>query len=291
MIAAVGTFDGVHLGHRFVIDRMKEIAARQGLSTCVYTFTDTPLVTLAPAKAPRQLSTPAEKVRLLEEACVDRCVMRDFGELAPLTAREFIAMLARDGVKVLLIGYDNRFGSDGLVTLEEFREAASGTGVCVEQAPELRTGDGKPLNSTVIRHAIMAGDIIKANKLLGYNYSLTGRVEHGKALGRTIGFPTANVGDVSCRKLIPALGVYACEARVGSRSYRSMVNIGHRPTVAGGESTVTIEAYLVGYEGDLYGKEISLRFERRLRDERRFASLDELKAQLTLDLASVTSPR
>lgn len=283
--AVVGTFDGVHRGHRFLIDQLGALARERGLGTRVYTFDDSPLAVLRPEAAPRLLTLPDEKLRLLADAGVGECVMGRFGDVAGMTAREYIAMLAAEGVEVLLIGYDNRFGRDGLKTVAEFGEAARGTGVEVLQARELCEADGSAINSSAIRRRLADSDVEGANAMLGYGYRLEGVVGHGKELGRRLGFPTANVvpaGDG--RKLVPGVGVYACRAVVpGGGVYGAMVNIGHRPTVDGTDAPLSVEAHLVGFTGDLYGATVELEFVRFLRAERRFASVEELRRQLEKD--------
>lgn len=284
--AVVGTFDGVHRGHRYLLDELGRRAAARGLATRVYTFTGHPLATLCPERAPFMLTTPAEKVGLLGQSGIDEYSICDFAEVAPMTAREYIEMLAGQRVELLLIGYDNRFGSDRLVTVDQFVEAARGTGVEIQQAPELTDADCRPINSSRIRQLITDGDITAANALLGYRYELTGPVVRGKQLGRTIGFPTANQYVADGHKLIPADGVYACLARVDGREYPAMVNIGHRPTVDRPEAPISIEAHIIGADADLYDRMLTLKVCDRLRDERRFDSLDALRRQLELDRAS-----
>ncbi|MDE7386395.1 MAG: riboflavin biosynthesis protein RibF [Muribaculaceae bacterium] len=284
--AVVGTFDGVHRGHRYLLDDLRQRAGARGLATRVYTFTDHPLATLCPSRAPFMLTTAAEKIGLLGRSGIDEYSICDFAEVAPMTAREYIELLAREGVGLLLIGYDNRFGSDRLVTVDQFVKAADGTGVEIQQAPELTDADGNPINSSRIRQLIADGDITAANALLGYRYELTGPVVHGKQLGRTIGFPTANQYIADGRKLIPAAGVYACLAAVDGREYPAMVNIGHRPTVDRSDAPLSIEAHIIGADTDLYDRMLTLKVCDRLRPERRFDSLDALRRQLELDRAT-----
>lgn len=284
--AVVGTFDGVHRGHRYLLDELGQMAAGRGLATRVYTFTDHPLATLCPGRAPRLLTTVAEKIDRLDRSGIDQYHISDFAQVAPMTARQYIEWLAAEGVTLLLIGHDNRFGSDRLVTLDQFVEAARDTGVEILQAPELTDADGRPINSSRIRQLIADGDITAANSLLGYQYQLHGPIVHGKQLGRTIGYPTANqyVGDE--RKLILANGVYACRANVGGRDYPAMVNIGHRPTVDRHDAPRSIEAHIIGADGDLYDEMLTLSVCAKLRDERPFANIDALRQQLDLDRAA-----
>ncbi|MCM1448770.1 MAG: riboflavin biosynthesis protein RibF [Clostridiales bacterium] len=282
--AVVGTFDGVHLGHRYLLDDLKSRASRRGLGTRIYTFTGHPLTTLCPERAPRLLTTAVEKLELLDSIGVDFVYMADFSTVASMTAREYVELLASQGVRLLLVGHDNRFGSDGLVEFSQFVEAARCTGVEIEQAAELTTPDGRDINSSRIRSLITGHNISQANELLGYEYRLTGKVVHGKQLGRTIGFPTANVQlPPLSQKLQVPNGVYACRTVIDGETIPVMVNIGHRPTVDRADSLTSIEAHLIGYDADLYGQLLTLRFVRFLRHEQRFASLEELKAALVCD--------
>lgn len=281
-IAAVGTFDGVHRGHSFLLEHLDTLARDNGLLSRIYTFTDHPLATLAPARAPLLLSTPAEKAHLLTLSGVDSFTIDDFATVQALTAHQYLQRLAADGVSILLVGYDNRFGSDGLTTLQQFKQATRGTGVTILQAPEFDNSDGLPFSSSTIRNHLLSSHIREANQLLGYEYTLTGHVVHGQQLGRTIGFPTANI-IAPTRKLVPAGGVYACRAVIGNNTCPAMVNIGHRPTVASPDSPSTIEAHIIGYSGDIYGQDITLQFVDYLRPEQRFPTLEALRAALTRD--------
>ncbi len=288
--AVVGTFDGVHRGHRYLLDDLHRRAVKAGLSTCVYTFTDHPLATLRPEKAPKLLSTVTEKLSMLDACTIDRIEIKPFSDVVAMTARQYIELLATNGVKLLLIGHDNRFGSDGLVTLQQFRQAATDTGVTVEQAAELTTLDGRDINSSRIRRLLTSGQITEANELLGYEYGITGTVVKGKQLGRTIGFPTANVDTGNnTRKLIVPNGVYACRAIIGKSIVPAMVNIGHRPTVDTPDAPISIEAHLIDYDHDLYDRTLTLQIVDRLRDERPFPTLAALKSQLHHDRLTTLS--
>lgn len=283
--AVVGTFDGVHRGHRYLIDDLCRRAGQRGLATALFTFTDHPLSTLAPDRAPRLLTTVEEKLSLLGTTGIDHIDIKPFDTIATLTARQYIEQLSALDVKLLLIGYDNRFGSDGLTTLSQFVQASQDTGVTVEQAIELTTPDGLDINSSHIRRTIANGEISLANDLLGYHYSLTGTVIHGKQLGRTIGFPTANLQLPSgTRKLPVPRGVYACLATLhDNTTHPAMVNIGHRPTVDTPGAPDSIEAHIIGLQADLYDTPLTLHFISRLRQERAFPSLQALQAQLDQD--------
>lgn len=285
----VGTFDGVHRGHRFLIERLKETALERGLGTRVYTFASHPLASLAPGKAPLALLETDEKVARLMGAGADEVRVEDFAGICHLTAREYIERLARDGIKMLLVGHDNRFGSDRLTSIEEFRMAAAGTGVEITGAPELRTDDGHSISSSDIRRAIADGNIKAANEMLGYCYHFTGIVEHGKQLGRTIGFPTANLRPRDPQIILPGLGVYAGHVKTPEGDFPTMTNIGRRPTVDAPDAPVSVETHIIGLDRELYGSELTLYLYERIRGEERFASVDELREQLEADRQAVKS--
>lgn len=284
--AVTGTFDGVHRGHRYLIGRLRDLAAGRSCAVVrAYTFDRHPLEVIAPAKAPLLLTPTERKVELLRRAGADDVSVDRFADIRSLTAAEYIARLASQGVTLLMIGHDSRFGSDRPSSLADYVEAARGTGVEIVRGPELTDPSGHPINSSTIRTLIAAGDMATANSLLGYTYSITGRVEAGKQLGRTIGFPTANLHPDADRQLIPSRGVYAALAAIDGTTAElpAMVNIGHRPTVDAPDAPDTVEAHIIGYDGDLYGRPMSLHFVERLRSERRFPNIDALRRQLVID--------
>lgn len=282
LAAVIGTFDGVHRGHRFLLGELCRLAHEKGVQPRVYTFEKHPLELIAPMRAPRMINSAAEKSKLLKE-CVQDIIMLDFAEVRNLTARKFMEKLAAEGVAYLLVGHDNRFGSDGLHKVEEFAKAAQGLNMNIAGATAL-TEDGCEINSTLIRQALECGDVEKAAKLLGRPYSLSGIVVKGKQLGRTIGFPTANLSpDEAERKIVPANGVYACLAHVDDKQFPSMVNIGVRPSVDNEGARRSIEANIFGFNDDLYNKVLTIEFIKRIRDERKFASLEALGSQLEKD--------
>lgn len=272
-------FDGVHLGHQYLISQLKEHCDE----AVAVTFTNHPLWVIKGEREPRLLSTPAEKSRMLGALSV-RPVLLPFDEqLRHMTAEEFIRLLAREhGIDLLVLGFNNSIGSDRR-TSDDDSALSNATGVEIIRASEL-PGDVK-VNSSAIREMVAAGDVKQAAALLGRNYAINGTVVHGNKLGRTIGFPTANIVADNTDKLIPANGVYAADATTtDGRKYRAVVNIGHRPTVDNPSAPVTIEAHLDGFTGNLYNQTLTLHFLRRLRGERRFSGLDELKAAISNDL-------
>ena len=294
MIATTGFFDGVHCGHRLVIDRLVSAARERGDKSLVVTFWPHPRAVLQDgARELRLLTTLDEKKSLLHGLGVDRVEVLDFSRrFASLTARQYLQdiLQARFGVTTLLMGYDNRLGSDRLTAaaLEPIaRELGmelivAGVRLGGTDIPEpMATLGRNPLSSTRIRKALEIGDVAAANGMLGYGYALEGVVVAGNRLGRTIGFPTANMKLYEPLKLIPARGVYAVQVDVLGQTYRGMTNIGVRPTVGG--TVPTIETHILDFAEDIYGLPLRITLLRRIRNEVRFPSLDALKAQLEND--------
>ncbi len=277
--ATVGTFDGVHRGHRLVIDMLRRRASEEGLVPLVVTFDPHPLCLVAPERAPGLLATPSERMELLRKEGVQPLMMRFDEGLRRLTVAEWMRRLRdRHGVELLLVGYDNTFGCDGLdMSTDDYRAIGETLGIRVEEAPMLAD-----VSSSAVRRAVRAGDMEKAAEMLGRPYALEGLVGHGQGLGRQLGFPTANV-EPAPDQLLPAYGVYAAWA-VTSKGERvpAVVNVGVRPTV-GKFTTPTVEATLLDYDGDLYDTLLRLEFDSRIRDEQKFSGLDALKAQIRKD--------
>lgn len=315
-IAVVGMFDGVHSGHRYLLDQLRLQAAERSLKPLVITFTNHPLAVIAPEKAPRLLTSPLEKAALIrrEGFLGDEILLLPFDEkLRSTSAAGFLGMLrGRFGCAALLMGFNNRFGHDAPSDFASYKQLAANAGIELIQARELPAREG--VSSSEIRRLIAAGEVADAAALLGRPYSLTGTVVRGKALGRTLGFPTANLHTPSTL-ILPAPGVYAATATiapplfpsetnpgapfpstVASRkasskaevSYPAMVNIGSRPTVDDPGAPLSVEAHIIGLpEGtNLYDCHLTLSLVDRLRSERRFASLEALRAQLLLDRAA-----
>lgn len=279
MIATTGFFDGVHCGHRLVIERLVCAAKAGGDKSLVVTFWPHPRAVLQDgARDLRLLTTLGEKRSMLERLGVDRIEVLDFSrDFAALTAERYLreVLQERFGVTTLLVGYDNRLGSDRL-TAASLLPLAHRFGMEVVELPPL--GD---ISSTKIRHALEEGRVEDAAGMLGYGYPLEGAVVAGNRLGRTIGFPTANMQLYEPLKLVPARGVYMVQAEVLGKSYRGMTNIGTRPTVGG--TIPTIETHLLDFDEDIYGLPLRITFLRRIRDEIRFPSLEALKRQLETD--------
>jgi riboflavin kinase/FMN adenylyltransferase len=285
MIATTGFFDGVHAGHRHVIGELVSQAHARGDESLVVTFWPHPRAVLQDgARELRLLTALEEKKALLTSLGVDRIEVLDFTRrFAALTAEEYLrdVLQARLGVTALLVGYDNRLGSDRL-TAPDLIPIASRLGLEIISVESWSGAPSdQPVSSTRIRKALSEGKIGEATAMLGYGYTLTGVVVAGNRIGRTIGFPTANMKLYEPLKLVPAHGVYAVEVGVLGQRYRGMTNIGMRPTVGG--TVPTIETHILDFDEDIYGLPLSVTFLRRVRDEIRFQSLEELRRQLEQD--------
>lgn len=284
-VATIGFFDGVHLGHQFLIRDVVAEASRSGLASLVITFDRHPRQVLQQDYQPQLLTTSDEKLRLLSATGVDDVAVLHFTrEMAALTARDFMAqtLSGKYNVRKLIIGYDNRFGHNRAEGFDDYRRYGEALGITVVEAKPLLV-DGAGISSTMIRHQLDEGNVERAAELLGYNYTFYGKVVEGYREGRKIGFPTANVDLGDTHQIVPAHGVYAVLVRIkGSMtSYMAMMNIGTRPTFDG--HGTTLETHILDFEGDLYHTDILVEFVRRLRDERKFPSADALKAQLVKD--------
>jgi len=289
MIATTGFFDGVHTGHRLVIERLVSMARERGDESLVVTFWPHPRAVLQDgARELRLLTTLEEKKALLKTLGVDRIEVLDFTRsFASRTAEQYLREILRDrfGVTTLLMGYDNRVGSDRL-TVSELGPVAEAVGMEVVEMGALYGSGSQPVSSTKIRRALGEGEVGLAAEMLGCPYSLCGAVVAGNRMGRTIGFPTANMQLYEPLKLVPARGVYAVEVSVLGRTYWGMTNIGTRPTVGG--TVPTIETHILDFEEDIYGLPLRIAFLRRIRDEIRFPSLDALRVQLEKDREACT---
>ena len=293
MIATTGFFDGVHTGHRLVIERLVSLARERGDESLIISFWPHPRAVLQDgARELRLLETLDEKKARLKSLGVDRIEILDFSRaFASLTAEEYLRDVLRDrfGVTTFLVGYDNRLGSDCL-TASALEPIAARLGIELVELPPLSQLEasaglrGFEVSSTKIRKALQEGRVEEANEMLGYGYSLTGAVVAGNRMGRTIGFPTANLRLYEPLKLVPGRGVYVVEAEVLGKKYRGMTDIGTRPTVGG--TFPTIETHILDFDEDIYGLPLTITFLRRLRDEIHFPSLEALKAQLELDRAA-----
>lgn len=289
-IATVGMFDGVHRGHRALLDRLHREARQRNMTATVFTFDRHPLALIAPDRAPSALMSLNDKVDALKNSGVDDVEVLHFdSRLRSLTARQFLRMLHDDyGVGALLMGFNHRFGSDRLDDLREYEKIGDEIGIEIVRADELRdeTMTDRTICSSSIREAIAEGDVTAAARMLGRPFSLQGKVVHGKQLGRTIGFPTANIEPSDPDLIAPLKGVYAVDVSLADGvTRRGMLNIGVRPTVdSSTRPRPSVEVYIVDWNKDIYNQNIRIDFIKRLRDERRFPNLDSLRRQLILDL-------
>lgn len=283
-VVTTGTFDGVHVGHRKIIQRLNQIAADAGGESVVVTFEPHPRLVLFPDDNQlRLLSTLSEKIRLLEEAGVQNLVVVPFTKtFSRLTSQEYIRDILREkiGVRCLVIGYDHHFGRNREGNISQLAAMAPEMGFEVEEIPAQDIDDIR-VSSTKIRNALQAGDVGAANIFLTYHYSIHGTVVHGRQLGRTMGFPTANIRLDDPLKLVPGNGVYAVKTKVDNIWRDGMLNIGVRPTVDG--ENFSMEVHILDWEGNIYDREITIRMIDRIREERKFSGLDELKEQLISD--------
>ena len=301
-IATIGFFDGVHRGHRFLFAQLHEHAKHHQLTPAIYTFDRHPKELLT-GQAPAMLTTHDERKALLQN--YGEVHFLDFAAVQQLTAEQFMRYLHDEqGVDALLIGYDHHFGSDRLKGFHEYEKIARKIGMHVERAHECLV-DSLPVSSSRIRKLLAEAQIDQVNRLLGYSYSISGIVEHGNSIGATIGFPTANIRLDSAKQL-PASGVYSVEVHlqaqqstsvaiykrsdlqgVSRRStpYKALANIGTNPTV--GNDHLSLEVHLLDFQGDLYGKSLTITFLSFLREEKKFSSLEELRDQIAEDIRKV----
>ena len=293
-VATIGFFDGVHLGHQFVIRQVAEEARKRGLEALVVTF-DCPPREVVTGKKCHLLTTLDEKKRLILAAGADRCEILSFTpDFAALSAKDFMLEILKNRlrVEVLMLGYDNHFGHrdpDHPETFDDYQRYGREMGIEVLKMSPFTTHHPPPItqNSTFLRHTLRDGDISLATELFGRPYSITGLVVHGRGEGHRIGFPTANLAPESVETILPKSGVYAVKVRSkgvkesGSKGLSGMMNIGTRPTYDG--TTLSLEVHLFNFDGDLYGQTLTIDFLRRIRDEQPFESPEALRRQLEKD--------
>ncbi len=283
VVAATGFFDGLHLGHRKVVDKLISTAAEQGEESMIISFWPHPRNVLQQdAYKLRLLTTLEEKRELCFSLGIDRFEVICFDkEFSKLSTEEFFRryLLEKYNVSTLIIGYDHRLGHEQ--DKRDIGEIAASCGIRPVRVGQFQVGE-RAISSTAIRNRLLEGDIAHANEWLGYRYSLHGVVVAGNRLGRTIGFPTANMQLYEPLKLIPANGVYFVSVDVLGATNKGICNIGTRPTVSR-DSGRRIETHILDFDEDIYGLDLRISFIERLRDERRFASLEELRKQLVLD--------
>ena len=283
-VITVGTFDGVHRGHRDVLDRLASRARSLGLRSILVTFDPHPLEVVNPAAAPLLLTVGEEKREVLAESGIDYLAVVPFTPgLARFSAEEFVSRVLRERFRMahLLMGYDHGFGRNREGDVEKLQALGSRDGFRVEVIPPVSVGDGRPISSTQIRRAIAGGDLERAAHALGRQYSVGGRVVPGAARGRGLGFPTINLSLPSARKLLPPQGVYAVRVQTPGGARGGMLNLGPRPTF--GDDAIGIEAHLFDTSGDWYGAWVRVDFIARLRDTQKFENAAALIEQLQRD--------
>ncbi|WP_299757601.1 bifunctional riboflavin kinase/FAD synthetase [uncultured Pontibacter sp.] len=283
-VVTSGTFDGVHVGHQKILRRVIELARQSNGQSVVITFWPHPRLVLFPEDNDlKLLSTIEERIEQLRSFGIDYLLIIPFTkEFSRTSSRSFITdiLVRAISTKVLVIGYDHRFGKNREGSFEHLKTRSAQYGFEVEEIPR-QDVDDVGVSSTKIRRALESGDLETANSYLGRLYTLTSVVVEGDKIGRTIGYPTANLALPPAHKLIPGNGVYAVWASINEDRYPAMMNIGLRPTVEGKQ--LTLEVHLLDFDGDLYGKTVTVQFVEQLRKERKFETLDALKLQLEKD--------
>lgn len=276
-IATIGFFDGVHTGHQYLFEQLHRLAQDRGLSPLIVTFDAHPRTVLQSDYIPQLLTTVEERKSRLSK--YGELLMLPFREVQPLTAAQFLQRLHDEyEVTVLLMGYDHQFGSDRLRKVQDYKRIATQCGVEVLTVNEFVDGE-LHVSSTEIRAALLTGNIALANELLGRSYTLCGKVVHGKGIGHTIGFPTANIVPDDPHKIIPKCGVYAAHVNTPTMD--------NAPAFVNIDPNKIIEAYIPSFKGDLYGQHLKLHFVQFLREEKHFASLEDLREQIKADVDNI----
>ena len=289
--ATVGFFDGVHSGHRFLIEELKKEATQRHLKTMLITFGTHPRKVLNEEYQPLLLNAPDEKLALLSSTGVDMVEVLEFSkEMAQLTASEFIqeVLYKQYNVQLLLAGHDHRFGKNREDGFTEYQAYGRQIGMDVILAKQFSTPQHTHISSSAIRSSILEGNIEDANILLGYNYSISGKVINGYQVGRKIGFPTANLKIEPPGKIIPGSGVYAVKVALNQFIFNGMMNIGYRPTIDN-DPQMSIEVHIFDFNENIYHQELNVHFLFKIRDEKKFDSLEELIGQLKTDKEYVLS--
>ncbi len=284
-VVTIGTFDGVHLGHRKLIEKVREIADSIDGETVVLTFFPHPRMVIYPNEHGLELlNTINEKKQLLEAAGVDHLIIHPFDrEFSELSSAEFIREVIVNKLKTkkLVIGYDHHFGKKREGNFDDLVRLAPRYGFEVEKIEEEDVND-IAVSSTQVRNALKSGDVETAQSYLGRPYTLTGKIVHGNKIGRTIGFPTANLKISEDYKLIPAEGVYIVTVQIGKKSYFGMLNIGRRPTIEQ-NGRLSVEVYILDFSRDIYGEELTLHLLKWVRADQKFSGMDDLKLQIEKD--------
>lgn len=286
--ATIGSFDGVHKGHVAMLGELRAVALERGLPLMVVTFARHPRMLFNNSGAPFLLTPSAAKLQLLEAAGVDICVLLDFDhEMAAMSASQFMQEILVEclGVQLLAVGYNHHFGKPAAGEgLEQYIAIGKELGVEVFGAQPFMVGE-VAVSSTTVRRALDAGDVALAESLLGHRYMLSGVVVHGAGIGRQLGYPTANISLADEMQMLPLDGVYEVNVFIKGNTYKGVMNIGVKPTVSGKEHT--LEVHIIGFEGDIYGSDITVEFVRRLRGEQSFDNINALRFQIEVDVARV----
>jgi len=275
-------FDGVHLGHKCIIDELKKVGSAHHLETAVLTFWPHPRFVFNPNEDLKLLNTLDEKTLLMEKYGINYLFLKEFDEeFRNLTGEEFVRQILVDklNVKYLIIGYDHSFGKNKSGNFDLLQKLSKELDFEVEQMEAINIHENN-ISSTKIRNALLNGNILEANEMLGYSYSVSGTVVHGKKLGRTIGYPTANI-ETENLKLLPKKGAYIVEVFVKSQQYKGMLSVGTNPTVNGDK--LTVEVYILDFEGDIYDEKITVKFRDFLHEEIKFEGLEKLIERLDED--------
>lgn len=282
-IVTLGTFDGVHLGHNVILDKICNIAKQENLESVLLTFFPHPRLIVSNDSEIKMLNTMAEKAMLLEQKGIQNFIIHPFDKLfSELSPREFVeqVLIKQLNIHKIIIGYDHKFGKNRAADFNDLIAFGKEFGFEVEEISAKQVNEVS-VSSTKIRNSLLEGNISLANAYLGYSYMLSGIVVKGNQLGRTIGFPTANIEIPENYKLIPKNGVYIVTAIVNKKTIFGMMNIGVKPTL--GENLLSIEVHLLQFSEDIYGQEIQVNVIERLRDEQKFESFESLKSQLEID--------
>jgi len=285
-VVTLGIFDGVHRGHRVLLDRLVIRAEELKAESVVITFSPHPRLVLEQKNINLAfLTTIEEKIVLLEKAKVDHLIIIEFNkQFSKIKACDFIKdiLVEKIGTKHLIIGFNHHFGRSGEGDFNTIKQCSESNAFKVEQVQGFHTEEGA-ISSSSIREALLNGKLDEANRWLGYSYSVSGTIIEGRKIGRSIGFPTANIDPDNKYKLIPGNGVYAVEVHLDDKNYMGMLSIGSNPTVNADIRIRSIEVHILNYNMDIYGRKISVTFRKRLRDEKKFDNIEQLTQQMELD--------